>query len=129
MIRLPRNEGLNVVPFIDIMLVLLAIVLSISTFIAYGHIKVELPKSQVAQKSGDKKEKVLVSIDEKDIFYYNDTAVSLDELANKLQTLEKSTLVELKADKSSKFESFIELISLLKTKQHENFQILTEKTP
>lgn len=129
MIRLPRNEGLNVVPFIDIMLVLLAIVLSISTFIAYGHIKVELPKSQVAQKSSDKKEKVLVSIDEKDIFYYNDTAVSLDELANKLQTLEKSTLVELKADKSSKFESFIELISLLKTKQHENFQIITEKTP
>ena len=129
MIRLPRNEGLNVVPFIDIMLVLLAIVLSISTFIAYGHIKVELPKSQVAQKSGDKKEKVLVSIDEKDIFYYNDTAVSLDELANKLQTLEKSTLVELKADKSSKFESFIELISLLKSRQHENFQILTEKTP
>lgn len=129
MIRLPRNEGLNVVPFIDIMLVLLAIVLSISTFIAYGHIKVELPKSQVAQKSGDKKEKVLVSVDEKDIFYYNDTAVSLDELANKLQTLEKSTLVELKADKSSKFESFIELISLLKTKQHENFQIITEKTP
>lgn len=129
MIRLPRNEGLNVVPFIDIMLVLLAIVLSISTFIAYGYIKVELPKSQVAQKSGDKKEKVLVSIDEKDIFYYNDTAVSLDELANKLQTLEKSTLVELKADKSSKFESFIELISLLKARRHENFQILTEKTP
>lgn len=129
MIRLPRNEGLNVVPFIDIMLVLLAIVLSISTFIAYGHIKVELPKSQVAQKSSDKKEKVLVSIDEKDIFYYNDTAVSLDELANKLQTLEKSTLVELKADKSSKFESFIELISLLKARRHENFQILTEKTP
>lgn len=128
MIRLPRNEGLNVVPFIDIMLVLLAIVLSISTFIAYGHIKVELPKSQVAQKSGDKKEKVLVSIDEKDIFYYNDTAVSLDELANKFQTLEKSTLVELKADKSSKFESFIELISLLKARQHENFQIITEKT-
>ena len=129
MIRLPRNEGLNVVPFIDIMLVLLAIVLSISTFIAYGHIKVELPKSQVAQKSGDKKEKVLVSIDEKDILYYNDTAVSLDELASKLQTLEKSTIVELKADKSSKFESFIELISLLKAKQHENFQILTEKIP
>ena len=129
MIRLPRNEGLNVVPFIDIMLVLLAIVLSISTFIAYGHIKVELPKSQVAQKSGDKKEKVLVSIDEKDIFYYNDTAVSLDELASKFQTLEKSTLVELKADKSSKFESFIELISLLNARQHENFQILTEKTP
>ena len=95
MIRLPRNEGLNVVPFIDIMLVLLAIVLSISTFIAYGHIKVELPKSQVAQKSGDKKEKVLVSVDEKDIFYYNDTAVSLDELENKFQTLEKSTCLKL----------------------------------
>lgn len=46
-----RGDGLNVVPFIDIMLVLLAIVLSISTFIAQGKIKVNLPNAKNAEKS------------------------------------------------------------------------------
>ncbi|WP_334096382.1 biopolymer transporter ExbD, partial [Helicobacter typhlonius] len=41
--RIPKKDGLNIVPFIDVMLVLLAIVLSVSTFIAQGQIKVELP--------------------------------------------------------------------------------------
>ena len=127
MIRLPRNEGLNVVPFIDIMLALLAIVLSISTFIAYGHIKIEPPKSEVAQNSGDEQEKILISIDDKDTFYVDDKQVSLNELENKINALNKDTLIELKADKNCKFDSFIQIINLLKAKKHENFQILTQK--
>ena len=127
MIKLPKNEGLNIVPFIDIMLVLLAIVLSISTFIAYGHIKVEPPKSEIAQPASDNKEKVLISIDAQDIFYFNETAVSFDELEKRLAKLDKSNLVELKADKNSKFDSFIQLITLLKTQEHDNFQIITQK--
>lgn len=127
MIKLPKNEGLNIVPFIDIMLVLLAIVLSISTFIAYGHIKVEPPKSQIAQSKSNNTEKILISIDAQDIFYLDDKAVSLDELENKIASLDKSNLVELKADKNSKFDSFIQLINLLKAQNHDNFQIITQK--
>lgn len=127
MIKLPKNEGLNIVPFIDIMLVLLAIVLSISTFIAYGHIKVEPPKSQIAQSNTNNTEKILISIDAQDIFYLDDKAVSLDELENKIASLDKSNLVELKADKNSKFDSFIQLINLLKAQNHDNFQIITQK--
>ncbi len=127
MIKLPKNEGLNIVPFIDIMLVLLAIVLSISTFIAYGHIKVEPPKSDVAQSASDNAEKILISIDAQDIFYLDDAPVSLDELEKKIAKLDKSNLVELKADKNSKFDSFIQLINLLKAQNHDNFQIITQK--
>lgn len=46
MIEIPKKEPLNIVPFIDIMLVLLAMVLSISTFIAKGEIKINLPASK-----------------------------------------------------------------------------------
>lgn len=35
-IEIPKKEPHNIVPFIDIMLVLLAMVLSVSTFIAKG---------------------------------------------------------------------------------------------
>lgn len=127
MLKLPKNEGLNIVPFIDIMLVLLAIVLSISTFIAYGHIKIDPPKSEIAQNSSQNTHKVLVSIDENDIFYLDDKVVSLLELENALNILDSKALVELKADKSSKFDSFVQIINILKAKQHENFQIITER--
>lgn len=48
MIEIPKKEPLNIVPFIDIMLVLLAMVLSISTFIAKGEIQINWPKSKTA---------------------------------------------------------------------------------
>lgn len=57
MLKLPKNEGLNIVPFIDIMLVLLAIVLSISTFIAYGKIQISLPSSENATNISNNKKK------------------------------------------------------------------------
>ncbi|TQR53099.1 TonB system transport protein ExbD [Campylobacter troglodytis] len=127
MIKLPRNDGLNIVPFIDIMLVLLAIVLSISTFVAYGHIKIEPPKSESARNVGDNDNKLLISIDEKDLFYLDDKEASTEELEEKIANLDEKTLVELKADKNCKFESFIQVISMLKSKEHNNFQIITQR--
>lgn len=56
---MPKKEGLNVIPLIDIMLVLLAIVLSVSTFIAQGSIKIDLPNSESAEKSKTKTTKSL----------------------------------------------------------------------
>ena len=43
--KVKRGDGLNVVPFIDVMLVLLALVLSISTFISQGKISCEIKKA------------------------------------------------------------------------------------
>lgn len=57
MLKLPKNEGLNIVPFIDIMLVLLAIVLSISTFIAHGKIQISLPSSENATNINNNEKK------------------------------------------------------------------------
>ena len=77
MVKLPKNEGLNIIPFIDIMLVLLAIVLSVSTFIAQGEIKINLPKSQSAASLSDEIKKLLIAIDENNKFYLDDKEVIL----------------------------------------------------
>ena len=61
--RLNKKDGLNIVPFIDIMLVLLAIVLSISTFIAQGKIAIDLPSANSAEQSKEDDKKVSVVID------------------------------------------------------------------
>ena len=97
---IPRRDGLNIVPFIDIMLVLLAIVLSVSTFIAQGHIKVNLPSSSSSQTPQEDK-KVTVKVDSESKIYLDDVAVSEEELESKISALDKNDMVVLENDKDS----------------------------
>ena len=126
MIKIPKNESLNIVPFIDIMLVLLAIVLSVSTFIAQGKIQIELPQSANQEQQKDEK-KVKVLINKENQIYLDDNLVGLEELKVKLESLEAKTMVELHSDKDAKFETFIQIVDILKGKGHENFSIATQQ--
>jgi tonB system transport protein exbD len=122
---MPRKEGLNVIPLIDIMLALLAIVLSISTFIAQGKIPIDLPSAESAQQDNEDKKKISVVIDKDNNFFIDDTQINPDELKTKLNEIDAKTLVELRSDKDSKFDSFVRVIDILKEKGHENFAIQT----
>ncbi len=122
-----RGDGLNVVPFIDIMLVLLAIVLSISTFIAQGKIKVSLPNAKNAEKSQPNDQKVVViSVDEHDNIFVDDKPTNLEVLSAVVKQTDPKTLIDLKSDKSSRFETFISIMDILKEHNHENFSISTQ---
>ena len=123
--RLNKKDGLNIVPFIDIMLVLLAIVLSISTFIAQGKIAVDLPSASSTEQIKEEEKKVSVVIDKDNKFFIDDAEISEDELKDKLNAIDTKTLVQLKSDKNAKFESFVKVIDILKEKGHENFAIQT----
>ncbi|EAL3927777.1 TonB system transport protein ExbD [Campylobacter upsaliensis] len=127
MLKLPKNEGLNIIPFIDIMLVLLAIVLSLSSFIAHSKIELKLPVSESLTSFNESQNKFFIVINERDEFFLNDEKVNLDQLKNAILALDKDTMVALKSDKFAKFESFVKIIDLLKIKEHEKIQIITEK--
>ena len=122
---MPKKEGLNVIPLIDIMLVLLAIVLSISTFIAQGNIKIDLPNSESAEKKQDENDKIAVLINKDNEFFIGEDKIAEVNLKEKLNEIKNETLIELKSDKESKFDSFIKVIDILKEKNHENFAITT----
>lgn len=122
---MPKKEGLNVIPLIDIMLVLLAIVLSISTFIAQGNIKIDLPNSESAEKKQDEKDKIAILINKDNEFFIGEDKIAEENLKEKLNEIKNETLIELKSDKESKFDSFIKVIDILKEKNHENFAITT----
>ena len=122
---MPKKEGLNVIPLIDIMLVLLAIVLSVSTFIAQGSIKIDLPNSDSAEKKQDENDKIAVLINKDNDFFIGEEKVPEENLKEKLNEIKNETLIELKSDKESKFDSFIKVIDILKEKNHENFAITT----
>lgn len=122
--RMPKKEGLNVIPLIDIMLVLLAIVLSVSTFIAQGNIPIDLPSSESA-KTEQEDNKIAVIINKDNEFFVDDEKIAEDNLKERLSDIDAKTLIELKSDKNSKFEMFVKVIDILKEKNHENFAITT----
>ena len=126
MIEIPKKEPLNIVPFIDIMLVLLAMVLSISTFIAKGEIKINLPASDAGQKVTANDNPRLVQVDNAGVLYWDGKIVTEQELDEAVRTLSRHENVVLRIDKDSKFEHFITVIDVFKKYRHENFRITTE---
>ena len=70
-IEIPKKEPLNIVPFIDIMLVLLAMVLSVSTFIAKGEIPIALPESRSAQAPLKNSNEVLIQVTGEGTLHWN----------------------------------------------------------
>lgn len=123
--RIPKKDGLNIVPFIDVMLVLLAIVLSVSTFIAQGQIKVELPYASQNEQTQEQKP-IVITIDDKNAIYFDDKQVEVESLKEQIAKIDNKTLIQLKSDKDSKFETFIQIVDILKEKGHENFGISTK---
>lgn len=123
--KIKRAEGLNIVPFIDIMLVLLAIVLSISTFIAQGQIKINVPQANSAPAKQTQKIEIL--IDSKNQIYFDNQPIGLEELKNRLSQISPKDLVVLRSDRESRFESFVKVLEILQEKSHENFAIGTQR--
>lgn len=128
MMSLPKKEPLNLVPFIDIMLVLLAMVLSIATFIAKGEIEVSLPKSQTsATPSQSGPEPTLLQVDAEGSLFWDAEKIDLAAAESRLTALSRDSKILLRIDKNARFDSFISVIDLLKKHNHENFAIATEK--
>lgn len=120
-----RAEGLNIVPFIDVMLVLLAIVLSVSTFIAQGKIPINLPQADNIDKKLDDKV-VHIVISAENLIYIDDEPQDQNSLRERINAINNETMIELKSDKDAKFESFVQVISIIKDKGHENFSIAAQ---
>lgn len=124
--RRERFDKMNVVPFIDIVLVLLVIVLATATFVTNQSIKVDLPSSSSEQK--EEKKSVNIGVDKEGKYFYDTEALSLERIKEKLLKLNpKKDIISLKMDKSSEFRYFVDIIDILKTKGFENISIITKK--
>ena len=124
--RLKRVDGLNVVPFIDIMLVLLAIVLTISTFIAQGKIKVDLPSSSSSMQQKENIQSFEITINSENKLFIKEQEVDLASLKDEILKIDNQDEIVIFGDSKSDFGRFIEVVDILKEKGHENFQIVTK---
>jgi len=104
-------ETLNVVPFIDIMLVLLTMVLTTANFIATGRIPVSLPHASRAdvEKHNDK----MIEIGADSALYFDGVGLSLDALRDRLSSLPPDTSFLIRADRTIAFQNFIDVADLL----------------
>ena len=124
--RLKRPEGMNIIPFIDIMLVLLTIVLTVSTFLRQTHLSLDLPYANSGERS-HKKQKYEIIISKEGTLYWNEILLDFDSLKEKLQAVTKEDEIILKADINSSFGSFITVVDHLKSMHHPHINILVHK--
>ncbi|MCK3654507.1 TonB system transport protein ExbD [Pasteurellaceae bacterium Macca] len=124
-----KFDEINIIPFIDIMLVLLAIVLVTASFISQGKIQVNVPQATTTQAMKADELAKLLTITENNEFYYNDKPIDKDALSAEIATWDKSQKVTLKVDASVAFEKFVELADLFSANEIKNVAIVTKKVP
>ncbi len=121
-----RFDEINVIPFIDIMLVLLVMVLTTATFIKQGIIPVELPEAKTSQKENLKKE-ITIYVNAKGEMFFEKNKVNAKELEKRLSQISKKQTVVLRSDKESKFQDFVTVMDILKRLKHEQLYIVTKE--
>jgi len=124
--KLKKFDSINVVPFIDIMLVLLVIVLTTASFVAKGLIPIDLSKSQNAAKYKPKHDDLIITIKDSSEVYFNDKLIIKENIELELQHYKKDTIISINCDKNSKFDNFVYVLDILKHKEFKNLGIITK---
>lgn len=101
-------DQINVIPLVDVMLVLLVIVLTTATFITTGQIPVDLAK---AKEAGDRRDAPLViTLTADGRLFMNEQQVSDDGLRILLTPHPKNSPVVVRADRVTMLERFVEVV-------------------
>lgn len=133
----PMSE-INVVPYIDVMLVLLVIFMVTTPLLSQG-VKVNLPQASAQTLSPKEKEPIIVSVDAQGQLYLNiannpgqalDTTTLQNQVAAELrvdqqQNIQRSVLV--KADKSVNYGTVMQAMVLLQQAGAESVGLVTEQ--
>ena len=119
-----KFDTINVIPFIDIMLVLLAIVLTTATFVSNGHLDIDLPKSS-SHAQPDQIERVEIAVDRNGVLYINGKENSMKQAELQLQLLAPETPILLLMDETVEFKQFVSVVDLLQKLTLEKVSVLT----
>jgi biopolymer transport protein ExbD len=117
-------DYINVIPLVDIMLVLLTIVLVTATFIIQGSIPVKLPSAKYAESENIRSFQITINKDG-EIFFEN-KKIGLEELESVIKNIDKDSQISIFADKSAKVQSLISVLDILKKYDFKKATIKTE---
>jgi biopolymer transport protein TolR len=124
---------INVVPYIDVMLVLLIIFMITAPLLTQG-INVELPKASAQPVAADNNEPLVLSVDKEGKFYLNigdNTEAAIDdatvvERASAVIRRNPQTQVLVKADQAVPYGRVVLGVSLLQQSGAQKYGLLTD---
>ena len=107
-------DQINVIPLVDVMLVLLVIVLTTATFISTGQIPVDLAKAKHATAAIEKP--LVITLKPDGSVYVNQQTVAIASAAlpAALDAYARQTPVVVRADRAILLERFVELVDTVK---------------
>ena len=126
-----RMDQINVIPFIDIMLVLLAIVLTTASFITEGRLQIRLPSAAVKPLAAPE-QPLEIAVEAGGALYLNAEPLGVGDaglalLDARLAGLGSATPVVLRVDAAARFEQFVAVVDRLKTRGLERLSILARR--
>ncbi|MPV85647.1 TonB system transport protein ExbD [Ostreibacterium oceani] len=123
-----KVDQMNVIPFIDIMLVLLAIVLMTASFVSQGQIEVTLPESSATSTTdpADASKNVLITVAADGQYYLDDAPITLVALDEQVAQLTEAASVTLKIDADTPFQAFVRVTDILNQHAVTRVSVLTE---
>ncbi|GAA0571843.1 protein TolR [Halomonas salifodinae] len=133
--RRPMGE-INVVPFIDVMLVLLVIFMITAPMLTQG-VQVDLPQvSSSPIEESESQEPIVVSVDREGQYYISlgdeETPLGLDELAERVIIVmdrNPGTPVMVRGDRNVSYGQVVTLMSTLQTAGVGNVGLISEPPP
>ena len=114
---------MNVIPLVDIMMVLLVIVLTTSSFIASGRIPVNLP--QASKSAADMEKNVVIEMNQAGGIFLNGREITLEGLGTALTPFDKDTAFVIRADGGITLQQFVDVADLLKQMQFSKVAVQT----
>jgi biopolymer transport protein TolR len=118
-------SDINMVPFIDVVLVLL-IIFMITAPILQSGIDVDVPKTHTVKEITQ--QRLVVTMDKNQLIYLGNDPVNIHQLADKIKKLTKrqNDVVYLRADESVPFGAFCTVIDTLRQSGISNISIVTQ---
>ncbi|MGC2527706.1 MAG: biopolymer transporter ExbD [Candidatus Acidiferrum sp.] len=116
---------INMVPFIDVVLVLL-IIFMITAPILQSGIEVDVPKTQTIKEIDEVR--LVVTIDKNQLIYIGDTPVNIHRLGDQVKAKLKKPQdsVFLRADETIPFGTFAKVVDTLRVAGINNISIVTQ---
>lgn len=99
---------INVIPLVDVMLVLLVIVLTTATFISTGQIPVDLAQADTTDAAPS--EPITITITSLGEIFLDGAQLPQEAIRSELQRFSPETLVLVRADRVIQLERFVEVV-------------------
>ena len=126
--RRKRIAEINVVPYIDVMLVLLVIFMITAPLLTPG-VQVDLPQATAATLDNPDRETLVVTVDRRGNLFLDDRAIDAEVLGSKVATilrLRPQTPVLVRGDREAKYDAIIQAMVLLQAAGAPSVGLVTE---